>query len=257
MSRRIKFIVAYDGSSFAGWQSQKHRHTIQDHLERAFGQVSGERVRVHGAGRTDAGVHALAQCAHVDLASERLAPLRWTAALNSFLPPTIRVIRCRYVSLQFHARFSAKGKVYRYRIWSGPVLPPLEYKRAWHISAPLDFELLSLAVNKFVGTHNFAGFAANRGKPRPMKAHKTGERSDTVRTIHSVRLRRSGPRVTIEIDGDGFLYKMVRLMVGAAVECALSKLPVQQISARLKSGLVGSTRFAAPAEGLFLVRVRY
>src|SRR6266571_7307257 len=165
MSRRLKIIVAYDGAPFAGWQSQSHRNTVQDHLERAFECVSGEHVRVHGAGRTDAGVHALAQCAHVDLAEKRLSPDQWTAALNALLPPQIRVLKCRYVTDRFHARYSAKGKIYRYRICSGAVLPPLEVGRAWHIAASLDDEILRSSANVFLGTHDFSGFAANRGKP--------------------------------------------------------------------------------------------
>jgi tRNA pseudouridine38-40 synthase len=249
MSQRLKLIVAYDGSQYEGWQSQSHHNTIQDHLERAFKRVGGKRVRVHGAGRTDAGVHALAQCAHIDLANNNLSAVRWTSALNSLLPSTIRVLRCRYVPKYFHARFSAKGKVYRYRTWSAAVLPPFEFRRAWHVTAPLDFEVLKAGAKCFVGTHDFSGFAASRGKPS-----KT-----TVRTINSVRVRRSGPRVTIEFDGDGFLYKMVRLIVGSLVHCALGKLPLEEITDRLASGSsrTGHARFAAPAEGLFLVRVRY
>src|SRR6185503_11747434 len=121
--------VAYDGTGFAGWQSQSHRNTIQDHLERAIQRVTGKRLRVHGAGRTDAGVHALAQCAHVDLADRRMSATRWVAALNGNLPPPIRVMRCAYASKTFHARYSAKAKIYRYRIWSARVLPPLEFER--------------------------------------------------------------------------------------------------------------------------------
>ena len=247
MLRRLKLIVAYDGRGFAGWQSQSHRNTIQDHLERALEHISGEAVRVHGAGRTDAGVHALAQCAHVDLADSRLSAARWTGALNARLPPTIRVLRCRYVSKDFHARLSAKGKIYRYRIWSAPVLPPFEHASAWHIARPLNLEVLTTAAKSFVGTHDFASFAANRGK---------GETS-TIRTIYSVHVRQSGSCLTIEFDGDGFLYKMVRLIVGSLVKCALGKLPTQNLIDRLASAHVGSARFAAPPEGLFLVRVRY
>src|SRR6266404_5631808 len=121
MPQRLKFIVAYDGAAFAGWQSQLHRKTVQDELERGFHKIIGERVRVHGAGRTDAGVHALAQCAHVDLAQDSFSAPRWTEALNAILPPAIRVLRCRYVSKNFHARLSVKGKIYRYRIWSSSV----------------------------------------------------------------------------------------------------------------------------------------
>src|SRR5436853_1621683 len=105
MSRRLKMIVAYDGASFAGWQSQSHRNTVQDHLERAFERVAGTSVRVHGAGRTDAGVHALAQCAHVDIEKILPAP-RWTEALNALLPPAVRVLRCGHVAKNFHARNS-------------------------------------------------------------------------------------------------------------------------------------------------------
>jgi tRNA pseudouridine38-40 synthase len=246
MSRRLKLIVAYNGTPFAGWQSQSHRNTVQDHLERAFERINGGAVHIHGAGRTDAGVHALAQCAHVDVL-KFLPPDRWIKALNALLPPAIRVLRCRYVSRDFHARLSAKGKIYRYRIWTAPILPPFEYRRAWHIAQSLDLNILKSAAKHFVGTHDFAGFAANRGKLEP----------STIRTINFVRVRQKGPCVMIEFDGDGFLYKMVRLMVGALVKCALGKMRIEEITSRLHSGKISSARFAAPAQGLYLVRVRY
>jgi tRNA pseudouridine38-40 synthase len=247
MPQRLKLIVAYDGAPFAGWQSQSHRNTIQDHVERAFERILGKPVRVHGAGRTDAGVHALAQCAHVDLPKDNLSAARWIEALNALLPPTIRILRSQYVSNNFHARLSAKGKIYRYRIWLAPIVPPFEYHRAWHIRRPIDLKILKRAGKQFVGTHDFAGFAANRGK----------KEKSTVRTIYSVRIRQKGPCTTIEFDGDGFLYKMVRLIVGSLVKCALGKMRIEDIIARLDSGQVGPARFVAPAEGLFLVRVRY
>src|SRR3954467_10774737 len=118
MPHRLKFTVAYDGTPFAGWQSQANGNTIQDILERAFADVAGEEIRVHGSGRTDAGVHALAQSAHVDVPSSRLKPEIWTAALNASLPSEIRVVRCAYAAAKFHARFDATGKLYRYRIWN-------------------------------------------------------------------------------------------------------------------------------------------
>jgi len=244
--RRLKLIVAYDGAPFAGWQSQSHSNTVQDHLERAFERVTGRPARVHGAGRTDAGVHALAQCAHVDVL-KFLPADRWIKALNALLPPAIRVLRCRYVSNDFHARLSATGKIYRYRIWTASVLPPFEYRHAWHIPHPLDPRIVKTAAKHFVGTHDFAGFAANRGK---------AERS-TIRTIDSVSVRQDGPCIMIEFDGNGFLYKMVRLMVGALVKCALGKMRIEEVTSRLHSGKVSSARFTAPAEGLHLVRVRY
>jgi tRNA pseudouridine38-40 synthase len=247
MPARLKLIVAYDGAGFAGWQSQSHRKTIQDDLERAFQRVTSKRLRVHGAGRTDAGVHALAQCAHVDLADCRLAAAQWVAALNANLPPAIRVMRCAYVPKSFHARYSAKAKIYRYRIWSARVLPPLEFERAWHIAAPLNLSSMKAATKKFIGKHDFAGFAANRGK----------QKENTIRTISSVRLRKKGSCITIDFEGDGFLYKMVRLMVGALVQCGLGKLDADELAVRLNSGRSSASRYVAPAAGLFLMRVRY
>jgi len=246
MSARLKFTVAYDGVSFAGWQSQKHTNTIQDHLEKAFEKIAGKNFRVHGAGRTDAGVHALAQVAHIDLPNEKFPATRWTSALNAILPPEIRISRCAFVSSTFHARFSAKGKIYRYRIWTGPVFSPFERNRAWYVRAPLDFKTIVTAAQSFTGTHDFAAFAANRGRVEP----------DTLRTIRSANARRTGSLIAIDFDGDGFLYKMVRLMVGAIVHCASGKSTVSEIKASL---IAPRSRlgFAAPAEGLFLVRVRY
>lgn len=247
MPQRLKLTIAYDGAAFAGWQSQLHRKTIQDELERAFQKIGGARFRVHGAGRTDAGVHALAQGAHVDLPSRKMSAKRWTTALNAILPPTIRVLRARYVSQSFHARFSAKGKHYRYRIWAAPILPPLEFGRAWHISGPIDVDLLKAAGEKFVGKHDFAAFATNRGK----------KEESTVRTIRSVRVRKNGALITIDVAGDGFLYKMVRMMVGAMIRVALGKAGLDEIASRLKSGRAEGIRFVAPAEGLSLAKIWY
>ena len=249
MPSRLKLIVSYDGASFSGWQSQANRNAIQDHLENAFQRICSEPVRVHGAGRTDAGVHALAQCAHVDLPNRRYEPDRWVSALNGLLPPAIRVVRCRFVSEVFHARFSAKGKTYRYRVWNAAVLPPFESGRAWHVVSALDFESMATAANEFSGEHDFVSFSANRGTP------ETG----TVRIIRAVRLRRAGPCISMEFDGDGFLYKMVRMMAGTLVRIGLNKSSPQDISARLRSPrkAISRGRIAAPADGLFLVRVRY
>src|SRR4051812_31169572 len=163
MPARLKVIVAYNGTPFSGWQSQADRNAVQDHLETAFAQICGERVRVHGAGRTDAGVHALAQCAHVDLSPRRYDTGRWMSALNGILPPTIRIMRAGWASSSFHARFSAKGKLYRYRIWNDEVLPPLEVGRAWHVRGPLGPEAMQTAANLLLGRHDFRSFAANRG----------------------------------------------------------------------------------------------
>ncbi len=249
MPSRLRFAVAYDGAPFAGWQSQANGNTIQDRLEQAFAVIACQPVRVHGAGRTDAGVHALAQSAHVDLPSRDIPAWQWIEALNGALPPTIRVMRCRYVSDAFHARFSATGKIYRYRIWNASVLPPLEHGRAWHVHAPLDLDAMHTAANHFLGTHDFAAFAANRGQTE----------RDTVRTIKAVRVRRSGSCLTIEFSGTGFLYKMVRLMVGLLVQRGRGQSPAEEIAQRLSAPAQfrARSRLVAPAAGLYLVRVSY
>lgn len=247
MPHRLKLTIAYDGTYFSGWQSQKHGNTVQDHLEEAFRKITGKTVRIHGAGRTDAGVHAIAQSAHADVDGESLPAVRWVAALNASLPPHLRVLRCQRAGPDFHARFSAKGKVYRYRIWCGPVLPPFEYGRVWHLHRQLDPAKLRNAAAIFVGRHDFVRFAANRGKPE----------HDTVRTIQRVRARRRGSLWTLEFDGDGFLYKMVRLIVGAIMECSSGKLELSELASRLAGNEVKGSRLSAPGSGLYLVRVRY
>ncbi len=249
MAERLKLIVAYDGAPFSGWQSQPNGNGIQDHLENAFRKILGESVRVHGAGRTDAGVHALAQVAHADLPKQRYTAERWTKALNGLLPITIRVMRCRFVSDSFHARFSAKGKIYRYRILNTDVVSPLENGRVWHVGEPLDCAQMAAAARLFVGRHDFRSFAANRGVPS----------KDTTRTMHNIRVRRSGTLISVEFDGEGFLYKMARLITGALVEAASGDASLNEIGERLTGNdrLNSSSRLVAPAAGLFLIRVRY
>jgi tRNA pseudouridine38-40 synthase len=249
MAARLKLTVAYDGTPFSGWQSQPNGNGIQDHLEKAFEQICSQRVHVHGAGRTDAGVHALGQCAHADVPVRRYGADRWRSALNGILPATIRIMECRFVSDSFHARFSAKGKIYRYRVWNGPVLPPLENGRAWHVCDPIDREAVATAAKSLIGEHDFASFAANRGIPV----------ADTVRTVHGARLRTAGPLLTFHFEGNGFLYKMVRLLVGALIQIGIGKAPPHQIQSRLAHPrrAIATERNVAPAAGLFLFRVRY
>ncbi len=248
-ARRLKLIVAYDGSGFAGWQSQVNGNTIQDRLEAALACVVGQKIRVHGAGRTDAGVHALGQCAHADVETKLEAAVL-LAALNASLPPTIRILRCRFVARTFHARFDARGKIYRYRIATTPVLSPFELGRAWHVTSPLDDILLRACAREFLGRHDFAGFAANRGQPA----------TSTTRTIRRVKVTRSKALTTIEFEGDGFLYKMVRLMVGAMVRCALGRSSLSEVRESLRNPAAAArahARLVAPAAGLTLMRVQY
>jgi len=242
---RLRLTIAYDGSGFRGWQSQAGGGAVQDHIEAAFATLcGGERVPVHGAGRTDAGVHALGQCAHADVPPEK--KIDWTAALNANLPREIRILRCVRARPDFHARYSATGKIYAYRIWNAAILSPFELRRAWHLPAPLDLEAIRLAAASFVGTHDFKPFAANRGKPE----------QNTIRTIYNVAIHKKGPVLTLRFHGDGFLYKMVRLMTGALVKTGQGRAPAESIAAYLE-GAAGKCAFAAPAEGLYLVRVIY
>lgn len=241
---RLRLVIAYDGSAFRGWQSQAGGGAVQDHLEAAFVKLCGRRIPVHGAGRTDAGVHALGQCAHVEI--EREGEIDWRAALNANLPREIRVLRCARARADFHARFSAKGKVYVYRLWKAAVLSPFEWRRAWHVPGPLNIEVMREAAAIFVGRHDFKAFAANRGKPE----------ENTVRTIYSVAVQKKGPLISLRFHGDGFMYRMVRLMTGALVKTAQGRAPVASIASYL-DGKAGKCSFAAPAEGLYLVRVIY
>jgi tRNA pseudouridine38-40 synthase len=249
MAARLKLIVAYDGAPFSGWQSQPNGNGIQDHLESAFAKICAKRVAVHGAGRTDAGVHALGQVAHADLPKRRYSASRWLTALNGLLPHTIRIMRCSFVSDTFHARFSAKGKIYRYRIWNGDVVPPLENGRVWHVREPLDRSKIDAAAQLLVGRHDFRNFAANRGAPV----------TDTKRLVKSIRIRSSGSLISIEFEGEGFLYKMVRMMTAALIQAASGKRSLTEIRQRLErnSRPNSSSRAVAPAAGLFLIRVRY
>ncbi len=246
--RRLRLVIAYDGRPFQGWQSQAHGDTIQDRLEAAFSVLcEGLRIPVHGSGRTDAGVHARGQVAHADVPPDRQhSPDRWRGALNAHLPPAIRVKAVRFVSTGFHARFSARGKTYRYRIWNHAVLDPFEIGRAWHVPAELNTEALRSASCLLVGKHDFAGFAANRGKPD----------ENTERTIKAITLRQRGPLLTLDFEGDGFLYKMVRLLTGSLVRCAQGRADENWI-AGLLNGRSGKTNFAAPADGLYLMKVSY
>lgn len=259
--QRLRMVIAYDGVLFVGWQSQAGGNTVQDKLEAALSLLSADhgkklddggnagRIIVHGSGRTDAGVHARGQVAHADVPSAgRMTAEQWRGALNAHLPPAIRVEAVRFVSQKFHARFNARGKVYLYRIWNTPVLSPFEIGRAWHLPGHVDLDILRARAADLIGQHDFAAFAANRGKPD----------ENTVRTIFRVRVNRKGSLLTLEFEGDGFLYKMVRLLTGTLIRCAQGRAPQEWINQLLAGGRnVTKTNFAAPAEGLYLMRVLY
>lgn len=250
-TERIKLTVAYDGGPFAGWQSQAGGNGVQDHIEAAFLAVGGVRLRIHGSGRTDAGVHATGQVAHADVPRGGLAPATWQAALNANLPSGIRIIgasRVRGGESGFHARFSAKAKRYTYRLWNAPFMHPLEIGRAWYVPRELDLPALREAAALLVGRHDFARFTAKRRGQVP---------SGTVRTIHRIAVQKRGPLITLVFEGDGFLYKMVRLLTGTIVRVAEGRAPVSYITDLLSPDVRARTHFMAVAEGLYLSRVFY
>jgi len=251
-TNRLRLTIAYDGRPYGGWQSQPNADTVQDRIEEAIKKVAKRTIRIHGAGRTDAGVHALGQVAHFDAPLEStMTSQNWRAALNTKLPPTIRIMEVTDVSRDFHARFSAKGKRYRYRICTLPVLPPLDAGLAWHLPrGDLDRERFESALVRFRGRHDFRAFAATRG-------NETAE-TDFHRTIHEVRVEWNDFGLTIHFLGDGFLYKMIRMLVGTAVATGLRRISAEEIDRLLASPAPRErTRHCAPAGGLTMVGVEY
>lgn len=244
--RRLKLTIAYDGAPFTGWQSQAHGGGIQDVIEKSLARITGTRVVVYGSGRTDARVHALGQCAHIDVPVGSMTPTAWQHALNSCLPSAIRILKVQSADDDFHARFSAYGKIYKYLIRTSEVLSPLEVGRVWHFPAAANEPILTAAAGLFQGHRDFSAFSANRGGPAP----------DTRRTIRRVEVSRKGTLLTLTFEGEGFLYKMIRMMVGAAARAAQGRVAVDDLRRRLNEG-GPRWNYVAPAEGLYLVKVLY
>ncbi|NNE91268.1 MAG: tRNA pseudouridine(38-40) synthase TruA [Verrucomicrobiales bacterium] len=250
--QRFCLTIAYDGRSFEGWQSQPGGNTIQDRLEAAIQSICPEIDTVQGSGRTDAGVSADGQVAHFDApANWSMTAEHWQRAINTQLPPTIRIMKTQEVSGGFHARFSPESKTYCYEIWTGPVLPPTLAGLAWHRPSIGDLQAFQESISSFEGTHDFRAFAATRKDGKD-------DRRNTVRTISEATVEKEGDLLSISVTGNGFLYKMVRFLVGSAAEVARGKLRRERIEDLLKSGgETGKAPFCAPSEGLRLVKVRY
>ena len=248
---RLRLTLAYDGRPFAGWQSQPSGQTVQDTLEKALLQILPDQpLRVTASGRTDAGVHALGQVVHFDTpAGSSLPPDAWLRALNVHLPPSIRVMESRVVPDTFHARFDATGKTYRYRLWTGAVLPPLEAGLACHHPRPLDLTALTGACVALQGTHDFTNFAAFRG-------HEDGT-EDNVRTLWTVEPGVQGAVLTLTFHGSGFLYKMVRLLTGGLLRVATGRVSLTWLTDLLQRRVPGKCAHVAAAAGLYLVEVDY
>jgi tRNA pseudouridine38-40 synthase len=242
-----RLTLSYDGSSFLGWQIQKDKPSVQLRIEQALQQIWNRRIPVAGSGRTDAGVHALGQVANFFATPKFTRMDSLMAALNYHLPPAIRVLNACRVPDSFHARFSAKGKEYRYRIVNERFCSPFEINRAWHVPRPLDIESMKEAAKLFIGAHDFAAFASNPGY----------ERESSIRSIFSIAFVRRGGAWNLVFRGNGFLYRMVRNIVGALVKVGHGRLSAGDIQRILDSRSRSQAPMTAPACGLYLARVFY
>ncbi len=246
--RRWKCVCAYDGTGFSGWQSQPKGDSVQDAIEARLLEVLGVRTRIHASGRTDAGVHALGQVFHFD-ASWRHGQERLAASLAHRLARSIQIVSIRAAAPDFHARFSAKGKTYEYRIRLGDA-DPFTRPYAWVIPRPLDVGAMKAAASVLEGRHDFKAFSASNGA-------EPGDAAGTTRDLRRLEVRGTGRGLRIVAEADGFLYKMVRSLVGALVAAGEGRLAPGELAAYLRTGVRTATIQTAPPHGLFLLRVRY
>jgi tRNA pseudouridine38-40 synthase len=244
-ARRWKCVCAYDGRAFAGWQSQAGGTAIQDVIEARLAVIFKTSVRIHGSGRTDAGVHARAQVFHFD-AEWKHPPARLVAALASGVPDSIQIKSVRPVAADFHSRFSATGKRYVYQLYLGDA-DPFTRPHCWQVFRPLNLTAMEAAAAVLRGTHDFRAFAADNGS----------KSDDTVRDLRRLEISRHGPRLRITAEANGFLYKMVRSLVGALVAAGHGELTTADVRTILASRARTAAVKTAPPQGLFLEKVFY
>jgi tRNA pseudouridine38-40 synthase len=249
--RNLKLILSYDGSEFGGWQVQPDAVTIQGTLASAIGRVTGEKVLPQGSGRTDAGVHALAQV--VTFVTESSVPTaNFVKALNDILPASVRVLEVEEVAADFHARKSARAKTYRYRIYRGAVCPPFLARYVWHYPFPLDEDAMVRAAGLVEGEHDFTSFAAvdpERGRE--------GQPVSNLRRIVSSTWERQGDEFVYVVKGSGFLHHMVRNLVGTFILIGKGTLQAEDLTRILEARNRSTAGATAPASGLYLVNVEY
>jgi len=241
----IKLVVEYDGTAYHGWQRQINAPTVQGIIEDKIRLITKKKVNLIGAGRTDAGVHAKGQTANFRTAA-RLNPIDWQRALNSLLPPDIMIREAKQVSENFHARFSAKGKIYQYRILYRPHRPALDRLSVWHFPHSLNMSAMKRAARALAGRHDFTAFKGSGGETKTDRCH-----------LKRLTLQRSGDLIMITIEADRFHQHMVRNIVGTIVEVGRGRREAQEMKQILLSRdrrLAGPT---APPQGLFLVEVKY
>ena len=246
-TRRFKCVVAYDGTDFCGWQSQAGGGSVQDFIEYRLRAIFKKSVRIHGSGRTDAGVHAAAQVFHFDAVWNH-SPEALLRAMRSGNAQTVRILSLEEIGKDFHARFSAKGKRYVYKICKGFAMPDAARYR-WSLDFPeIDVPAMRRAAQIFIGTHDFKAFSANRND---------GKKENTIKTIFKLDIAETPDEIFITAEGDGFLYKMVRMLVGALVQVGRGKLQTSDLENALASKTRTNLFQAAPAQGLFLDEVFY
>ena len=246
---RVKLTIAYDGAAYKGWQWQRSGTGVQQRIEEALAKIlPGGAWRLQSSSRTDAGVHALGLVAHVDLPLHRkLTARKLLVALNAYLPDDIRILASTKVAPDFHARFHAVAKQYRYTVWNHSAMNPLLRGRAWHVRGKLDYPAIKRAARLFVGTHDFRSLATNRGEGL----------DDAVRTLTRCDVTRSGPLLTFVIEGNGFLYRMCRGIVGTLVQAGKGRFGEPDIRRILAAQDRAAAGMSAPAEGLVLWKVSY
>jgi tRNA pseudouridine38-40 synthase len=249
--RNLKLILSYDGSDFAGWQVQPDAVTVQGTLASAIGRVTGEKVLPQGSGRTDAGVHALAQV--VTFVTESSVPTaNFVKALNDVLPASVRVLEADEAAADFHARKSARAKTYRYRIYRAGICPPFLARYVWHYPFPLDEPAMARAAGRAEGEHDFTSFAAvdpERGRE--------GAPTSNVRKIFHSTWQKQGDEFVYTVKGSGFLHHMVRNLVGTFILVGKGTLPVEDVTRILEARNRSAAGATAPASGLYLVGVEY
>jgi tRNA pseudouridine38-40 synthase len=247
--QKFKLIVAYDGAAYEGWQVQKIGTGVQQLVETALAKLFPSGPRLHSSSRTDTGVHAVGMVAHFEVprTEARMTVRKLVLALNAHLPEDIRIVSSAKAKEHFHARFDATGKQYRYLVWNHAAMNPLLRKTAWHVPRRLEFKLMRAAAKLFVGKHDFQSFAANPGY----------KKETTVRTLTRCDVRKSGSQFTFIIEGDGFLYKMCRGIVGTIVQAGLGKFPPEEIKTMLSKADRRVAGMTAPAHGLVLWKVFY
>jgi tRNA pseudouridine38-40 synthase len=242
---KYKITIQYLGTKYHGWQIQRNQATVQGVLKECLTTLAGKPITLVGASRTDSGVHALGQVAHFRFPTRRsISDLR--KALNAILPQEIRVSRLERVPDNFHAQKSARKKLYEYRIYNGPVLPPFSYGRICHIVHPLDYARIQEGAGLLLGTHDFSGFAAS-----------TSTAKNRVREIYESRITKHGRYLIYRVEANGFLHHMVRNIVGTLLEMGLHKRPPADILRILESADRREAGVTAPPEGLYLVRIWY